>query len=77
MEETSEVSEDAARSREVESAAWPALCRLAASDVENMKKGEVSRNPFTAPMVSAKAPAEKRRMVRVLGSMSSSDLLSR
>ena len=73
----SEVSEDAVRSRKSESAVWPAVCRLVTSDVENMKKGEVSRNPFAALTVSAKAPAEKRSMARVLGSMSSSDLLSR
>lgn len=76
MDETSEVSEDAVRIRD-KSVDWPALCRSAAFDVENIKKGEVSRKPWTAPMTSAKVPAEKRRMARTLGMISSSELARR
>ena len=45
MDETSEVSEEALRSLDSEAAEWPIVCKLALSDVENMKKGEVSRKP--------------------------------
>lgn len=45
MEDTSEVSEEALRSLDSEAVEWPIVCRLALSDVENMKKGEVSWKP--------------------------------